>query len=87
MSFATIQFPRLQTALSDYASLNQSIEEATASIPFFIRLGDDFMNRGMKEIDNSVVPYLLRIFPKDSVHSRTIPSYSVLKWFTDEVFG
>ena len=51
---------------------------------YLIGLGKEFMETGMREMDENIIPHLQMIFPDEAFH-RIIPQYAALKWFSNKV--
>lgn len=76
--------PQLSMTLAQYMEVVQLQSKAGSCIAFLIGLGGNFFTSGIIEVDNILIPMLLKAAPSN-VTLRVIPSYSMLLWFTIEI--
>lgn len=70
--------------MADYAKLPPLLDQAGSSIGQIIRLGKEFVDRGIDEMDTVVKPLLVPLLG-GCVIPRIISSYTIFLWFAFEV--
>ena len=70
--------------MRDYADLPILIKESSSSVGYFIALGCKFLDVGIRNMDDVILPKL-RSLLGSGVIPRCLPSYAILVWFTLEV--
>lgn len=70
--------------MSSYSELPDLLSEASSGMGRYISLGEEFISRGIREMDNYLIPKLKNYLGGDSI-PRVLPSYALLLWFTIEV--
>ena len=78
------QQPPLKMGLSTFIDLAESWKACSSCVGFCIGLGERFFNTGIKDVDNTLTPYIISR-AADGVSPRVFPSYASLFWFAKEV--
>ena len=76
--------PALSMSVSDYLEIVESQKEASRSIGIAVKLGNEFFDSGIKDIDGSLLP-LLKEKADVNVIPRVLPSYAIMLWFSIKV--
>ena len=78
--------PAISFTLNDYMELVELWESCGSCIGFCVSLGEKFFSAGIQEIDDDILP---RISGQagPGVVSRVLPSYSILYWYSTQVFS
>ena len=78
--------PSLDISMSNYAKLPQLIENSSSAVGYLIALGKKFIEVGIGEMDNVIIPKLRSMLSDDVVIPRVLPSYGIMIWFSLEVY-
>jgi hypothetical protein len=76
--------PQVDPTMTDYCNMPQLMTDSTLAVGYMISLGSKFVQCGISEIDNSIMPKLNKMLP-DGVWPRIVPGYASLMWFTYQV--
>ena len=71
-------------SVSDYLEIVESQKEASRSIGIAVKLGNEFFDSGIKDINGSLLP-LLKEKADVNVIPRVLPSYAIMLWFSIKV--
>ena len=75
--------PQINPSLTDYTQLPSLMKESTRSIGYMIKLGTEFTDTGISEVDTTITPKLKKML--GSTWPRVITGYSTLLWFSFKV--
>lgn len=70
--------------MTQYAELPKLLEASSSAIGSMIGLGKKFVESGIREMDDELLPELRNLIGENII-PRVLPSYSILLWFTMEV--
>ena len=76
--------PCLDIPMLEYAKLPQLMEKSSSAVGIIISLGERFMEEGIGEMDDDLLPELWRLLAGHAI-PRVLPSYAILIWFTLKV--
>ena len=76
--------PCLDISLSEYVKLPDLLENASSNVGFLIGLGKKFVEQGIQEMDEDILPELRRMAGQHLL-PRVLPSYAIPMWFTLQV--
>lgn len=79
------QGPSLDISMTNYAKLPKLVKKSTSAVGQFIQLGMKFLEKGIGEMDDVIIPKLRSLL--GDVIPRVLPSYAILVWFTLEVIS
>ena len=80
MSQVSVKVPPNRISSSMPGNKHEELFPASG-VGLFISLGEAFINRGIGEMDNIILPKLRGLL-RGSVIPRVLPSYALLMWFT-----
>ena len=76
--------PSLDVPLVEYTKFPDMLDKASSAVAFVIGLGKHFVEEGIREMDESLLPDLKNALGAHAI-PRVLPSYGILIWFTVEV--
>ncbi len=76
--------PCLDIPLVEYTKFPDLLSKASSAVAFVIGLGKRFVEDGIRELDETILPELKRDIGELAI-PRVLPSYAILMWFTLEV--
>ena len=74
---------QLSTTVAEYTQLPNLMKGASGCIACVISLGKKFVEEGIQDIDENIVPKFKRLLP-EGVWPRVFPGYATLIWFTKQ---
>ena len=78
------KYPHIQCDIEHYAMTTEIMKQASSGVGAIISLGKAFTERGIKEINQELIPVVKKALG-DDILPRVVPSYAMLLWFTLQV--